>query len=59
MSVIAPIHALSVLSINLSDNEHHKILEEFPGINYGKKFPVETMVKIPDDAMPILCKAKL
>ena len=37
MSVNAPIHALSILSIHPSDEEHQEILDAFTGTNYGEK----------------------
>ena len=36
-SVVAPICALSVLSIHLSDDEHQEIPDEFHGTNYERK----------------------
>ena len=38
MSVIALIHALSILSVHLPDNKHHEIPDEFPGANYDNLF---------------------
>ena len=43
MSVIAPIHALSVLSIHPSDDKHQEIWDDFPDANYGEKNPSEIM----------------
>ena len=58
MSVIAPISALSVLSIHPSDDKCLEIPQEFPSTNYGEKYPVETMAKIPYDITLTLCNAK-
>ena len=48
-SVIAPIHALSIPSVHLSDDECHEILDKVPSTNYGEKFPSRIMAKIPDN----------
>ena len=48
-SVIAPIHASSVPSIHLSDDEYQKILSKFPSTNHGENIPDEIMSIIPED----------
>ena len=58
MSVVAPICALCVLSIHLSDDECQEIPDEFSSTNYGEKLSSEIMVKIPDDITLTLQKAK-
>ena len=58
MSFIAPISALSIQSIDPSDNEYQEIPDEFPSSNYGEKSLVEIMAKIPDDITLTLCNAK-
>ena len=57
-SVIAPISTSSVPSVHLSHGKCQEIPEEFPGTNYGEKFLVEIMAKIPDDATLALHNAK-
>ena len=59
MSVIAPIHAPSLLSDLPSDDTYQEILEEFPGTKYGEKYPFEIMIKFPDDTTLTQCKVKL
>ena len=46
MSAIAPISALSILSVHPSEDEHQEIPDEFPSTNHGEKFLVEIMAKI-------------
>ena len=58
MSVVSPIHALPILSVHPSDNECQEIPDEFPGTNYGEKFPPKIMTKIPDDISLTLHQAK-
>ena len=58
MSVIAPVHASSVPSVHLSDDEHQEILDEFPGTNYGEKNPSKITLKIPDYVTLTLHNAK-
>ena len=48
-TVIAPISASSIPSINQSDDECQEIQDKFPSSNHGEKFPVEITAKIPDD----------
>ena len=45
MSVVAPVSALSIPSIHLSDDEHQEIPEEIPCTSHGEKFPVEKTAK--------------
>ena len=45
MSVVASIHALSILSVHRSDDEHWEILHKFPGTNYGEENPSEITKK--------------
>ena len=45
-SVIAPIYAMSVLSVHPSDDKCQEIMDKFPSTNYGENFPVEIMAKI-------------
>ena len=56
LSVIAPVHASSIPSINPSDVKSQEIPEEFASANYGEKFLVEIMAKIPDNATLTLTK---
>ena len=37
-SFITSVCTSSVLSVNLSDVEHHEILDEFPGTKYGEYY---------------------
>ena len=45
-SVIAPIYALPIPSIHLSNDEHHEIPDEFPSTNYGEKNLSEITAKV-------------
>ena len=58
MSVIAPIHALPILSIHPYDDEHQEFSDGFPDTKYGEKKPSENMVKFPHDVPLILQQAK-
>ena len=58
MSIIALIHPSSVPSIHLSNDEYNEIWAEFPGSNYGLKFPVEIIAKIPDNVNLALHQVK-
>ena len=58
MSVIAPIHALPILSVHPSDDKHQEIPDEFPSTSYGEKNRSKTMVKIPDDITLTLNQVK-
>ena len=57
-SVIAPIHALPIPSIHLTNHKHQEILDEFPSTNYGENNLSEIMAKIPDDITLTLHQAK-
>ena len=59
MSVIAPISALPIPSVHLSDIEYQEITEEFPGTKYGEKYPVEITAKVPHNVTLTLHHAKL
>ena len=58
MSVIAPVHALSVLSILPYNDERQEFLDGFPGTNYGEKNLSEITVKLPHDVTLTLQQAK-
>ena len=48
-SVIAPVHASSILSVQTSDDKHQEILDKFPGTIFGEKILAEILAKFPDD----------
>ena len=58
-SVNAPISASSIPSVNLFNNKHQVIPAKFPSTNYGKKFPVEIIAKIPDNVTLALHNVKV
>ena len=58
MSIIAPISALSIPSVHLSDDEHQEILEEFSHTNYGEKFPSQILIPHNVTLTPTLHNAK-
>ena len=58
MSVIAPICALPIPSVHLTDDECQEFLNKFPGSNYGEKTLSEIMAKIPDDVTLTLYQVK-
>ena len=58
MSVIAPIHALSIPSVHPSNDKCQEIPDEFPSTHYGETFPSEITVKIHDDITLTLCNVK-
>ena len=57
-SVVAPIYALPIPSINSSDDKCQEIPDEFPGTNYGEKNLSEIMARIPNDITLTLHQAK-
>ena len=56
MSVIAPISALPILSVHLTNRQEFP--DKFPGTNYGENLPSEIMAKFLDDITLTLHQAK-
>ena len=59
MSIIAPVHALSVLSVHLSEDEHQEFLDKFPSTYYGEKNPSKIIAKVPTGITLTLHQVKL
>ena len=58
MSVIAPVHASSVLTVQPYNEECQEFPDEFPSTNYGETNQSEIMAKIPDNVTLTLDQAK-
>ena len=58
MSVIAPIHALSIPSIDPYNDKHQEFPAKFPGTSLGEKKPSKITTKIPDNVTLTLQQVK-